>query len=146
MAKTLQVRHGDLVRSGSNSGYSTISDRDKLFQDARENLTTSVNPLTGLGADLDASVGNVGDNPAEAFSYLPPMFEFQRRVTSSLRRLMSAQGRYSFAQRTAGELISDFSGVQVWPISADQRVFKWRVALSTLAKDQSVTIGGRVQR
>ncbi len=146
MSKTLKVQNGDIVRSTTNAQYTYVDGREKVSQDVRETLTTSVNPITGLGGDLDSSVGQNTNNPMETFSYLPPMFDFQRKVTSALRRLMTAQSNYLFTQRTLSELISDFSGVQIWPIADDQRNFKWRVALTTLAEANQLAVGGTVKR
>jgi hypothetical protein len=142
VAKTLKIINGDIVRATTNAQYYTVTDKEKVSQDVKETLTTRVNPLTGLGASLDEVIGHDSSNPASTYSYTPPLYEFQSRVDSALTRLQAAQGAYLLSERTARELISDISAVQIWKIKDDPRNFKWRVRVMTYYGRDSFAVGG----
>lgn len=145
MSQTLQVSGGDIVRSVTNARYNYISDTDKVKQDVRETLTTSINPLTGLGAALDDVIGMDADNPVMAHSYIPPMYEFQSRIESAMSRLQAAQGGYLLSQRSYKEMISDISAVQIWPIAGDVRNFNWKLKVTTYYGKFGFEVGGTTQ-
>jgi hypothetical protein len=142
---TLQISGGDIVRSVTNARYTYVSEGDKVKQDVRETLTTSINPLTGLGASLDDVIGMDADNPVMAYSYIPPMYEFQSRVEGAMSRLQAAQSGYLLSQRTYREMISDVSAVQIWPIAGDKRNFNWRLQVKTFYGKSGFFIGGTTQ-
>jgi hypothetical protein len=142
MAKTLKITNGDIVRSATNAQYTYVEDKEKVRQDVREVLTTSINPLTGLGSDLDSIVGSTSFNPADTYSYLPPMFNFQGNVESALNRLIRVQKSYLLSQRTYHELISGVSPVQIWPIVGDPRNFRWKVQIKTYFNTYGFNVGG----
>lgn len=142
MTKTLKIVDNDIARATTNAQYYYVSDLEKVEQDVSETLTTSLNPLTGLGASLDEVVGEDLANPASAYTYSPGMFEFQSRVNRSLRRLQAAQSAYLLSERTQKELISDISPVSIWKINGDPRNFKWRVKIKTYFGKYNISIGG----
>ena len=142
MAQTLEILDGDIVRATTNAQYLYLSDKEKVEQDVKETLTTSVNPLTGLGASLDEVINVDSSNPVSAYSFIPPLYDFQGRVSSSLKRLQSAQAAYLLSERTYKELISDISAVQIWKIADDPRNFKWRIKITTYFGKYNFSVGG----
>ena len=142
MSKTLKIVDGDVVRATTNAQYYYVTDKEKVTQDVKETLTTSVNPLTGLGASLDDVIGQDAANPAATYSFVPPLYEFQSRVEGAMSRLQSAQSGYLLTERTQRELISDISPVQIWKIADDPRNFKWRLRVQTYFGKYNFTVGG----
>lgn len=142
MAKTLKIVDGDIVRNVNNSSYTYLTGREKSSQDVKSTLTTSINPITNLGASLEQVVGLDANNPISQYSTFPPMFAFQTRVEIALRRLKIAQRKYLYAQRTTDELINDFTDVQIWAVRNDPRMFGWRVGITTVRGEASFQITG----
>ena len=142
MSQTLEIIDGDIARATTNAHYYYVTDTDKVKQDVKETLTTSINPLTGLGASLDEVIGQDAANPVSAYSYVPPLYEFQTRVDGAMNRLQAAQGSYLFSQRTYKEMISEVSAVQIWKIIDDPRNFKWRITVKTFYGKYSFSVGG----
>jgi hypothetical protein len=145
MTKTFKIVDGDITRAITNAQYTYVTDTDKVKQDVSETLTTSVNPLTGLGASLDEVIGLDSASPVVAHSLIPPMYEFQSRVEGALSRLQAAQCGYLLSQRNYQELISDISAVQIWPIAGDLRNFKWKVSIKTYYGKNVFSVGGTTQ-
>ena len=142
MTKTLRIIGGDVVRATTNAQYLYVTDKEKVEQDVRETLTTSVNPLTGLGASLDDVIGMDAANPVSTYSYVPPLYEFQSRVEGAMSRLQAAQCGYLLSERSQKELISDISPVQIWKIQGDPRNFKWRLWVKTFYGKYKFPVGG----
>jgi len=142
MTTTLKIVDGDIVRATTNALYHRVTDNEKAFQDVRETLTTSVNPLTGLGASLDEVIGQDAANPATTYSFVPPLYEFQSRVEGAMSRLQVAQSGYLLSERSQKELISDISPVQIWKIAGDPRNFRWRLKVQTYFGKYNFTVGG----
>ena len=142
MTKTLKIIDGDVVRATTNAQYLYVEDTDKVEQDVKETLTTSINPLTGLGASLDDVIGMDLNNPVSTYSYVPPLYEFQSRVEGAMNRLQTAQCGYLLSERTQRELISDISPVQIWKIQGDPRNFKWRLRIQTFFGKYNFSVGG----
>jgi len=142
MSKTLKIIDGDIVRATTNAQYMYVTDTEKVEQDVRETLTTSVNPLTGLGASLDDVIGQDAANPVAAYSFVPPLYEFQSRVEGAMSRLQIAQSGYLLNERTQKELISDISPVQIWKIVGDPRNFRWRLRVQTFFGRYGFHVGG----
>ena len=142
MTKTLKIIDDDVARATTNAQYLYVEDNEKANQDVRETLTTSINPLTGLGASLDDVIGQDAANPVAAYSYVPPLYEFQSRVEGAMSRLQSAQSGYLLSERTQKELISDISPVQIWKIAGDPRNFRWRIKVQTFFGKYNFSVGG----
>jgi len=142
MTKTLKIIDGDIARAATNAQYLYTEDNEKVTQDVKETLTTSVNPLTGLGASLDDVIGQDAANPVSTYSHVPPLYEFQSRVEGAMSRLQSAQAGYLLSERTQKELISDISPVQIWKIVDDPRNFRWRLRVQTYFGKYNFSVGG----
>lgn len=142
MSQTLEIIDGDIARATTNAQYYYVDDTDKIKQDVKETLTTSTNPLTGLGASLDDVIGQDASNPASTYSYVPPLYDFQTRIDGAMNRLKAAQSSYMLSQRTYKELISDISAVQIWKIFDDPRNFRWRIKVTTYFGKYGFSVGG----
>ena len=132
MLYTSEIVQGDEVRSVTNSGYSLVSGKDKARQDIGMIFQTDVRSTTGLGSQLGDAIGSDTENPAEAHSSAPFMFELQMRVRTSLERLKAAQRRYQYSYRVPAELIQDFSQIYIAPIQGDPRNYRWQVGVQTV--------------
>ncbi len=141
MLYTSEIVNGDEVRSVTNSGYSLVSGKDKVRQDVSMIFQTDIRTTTGLGSQLDDAIGSDTENPAEAYSNTPFMFELQMRVRTSLERLKAAQRRYQYSYRVPAELIQDFSQVYVTPLQGDPRNYRWQVGVQTI-DGSTVTLKG----
>lgn len=144
-AKTLKVVDGDIVRYTRGTGYYTVDQKDKVKQDVKMCLTTSIRPSTAIGCGLDEIIGQDIDNPASAYFNVPMGFEFQNRLSNGLNRLIAAQKRYLVGFRPATELIADFSEVRTWRVANDQRSFKWSVVIYTVDGRSNFTLSGTGQ-
>lgn len=144
-ARTLKVVDGDIVRYTRGTGYYTVEGKDKVKQDVRMCLTTSIRSSTSIGCGLDDIIGKDIENPASTYFNFPLGFEFQNRLSNGLNRLISAQKRYLVGFRPATELIADFSEVRTWRLSGDQRSFKWAVEIYTVDGRSNFTISGTGQ-
>lgn len=132
MLYTSQIVNGDEVRSVTNSGYELVSGKDKVRQDVGMIFSTNIRTTTGLGSQLEDAIGSDADNPAEAYSITPFMFELQMRVRTSLERLKAAQRRYQFSYRVPAELINDFSQLLVTALQGDPRNYRWQIGIQTV--------------
>lgn len=142
MSRTLKITNGDMVKyiAGDN-GYRMLSGKEKISQDVKMILTSSVRSTTGLGCGLDEVIGNDTMNPVSSFMQFPAVFDFQNRVRIGLSRLKKAQRNYLFRNRDKAELISDYSQARVWPNQNDPRTFRWRVDIITVAGESLSTSG-----
>jgi len=139
---TWKIVDGDMVRSYTNSGYTTVNGKDKVRQDVAMVLSTDTRSSTGLGCNLDDSIGLDSDNPASAFALVPIAFDFQMKVQTGMNRLMSAQQGYQSDYRPNTELISTSGPVQIWQIREDPRNFRWSLPVLTVDGRSSFTING----
>jgi hypothetical protein len=140
-----KVVEGDMVRSYTNSGYETVSGKDKGRQDVANVLATDTRSSTGLGCSLDECVGLDAENPVSAFALAPVAFDFQQRVQIGMNRLMAAQKTYHYAYRPNTELIYSSGPVQIWPIREDPRNFRWQLPVTTVDGRASFAIGGETR-
>jgi len=145
MAKTLKFENGDIVREHTNVGYQMVTDNQKLRQDVSNMLTTSVRSSTGLGCGLDELTGDDSDNPVNAHSTFPIIFDFQTKVRIGLQRLKEEQRSHLFLQRSPRELIYDFSPAQLWRSASDPRSIQWRVDVLTEDGGTSFSLNGLVR-
>ena len=143
MTYTMKVVNGDIVRNPSGSGYVMISDKDKCKQDAVCILSTNVRKSNGLGCGLEEMIGRDADNPQSMYSNAPVMFEFQSKVAGGLSRLRLAQRSAQYSYRTVGEIIHDFSPVDIFPIAGDPRNYRWRVFIITIDGQNNISVRGR---
>jgi hypothetical protein len=132
-AWTWKVVDGDVVRSYTNTGYTSVSGKDKVRQDVACIVATDMRDSTGLGCSLGSSIGIDVENPASAFAITPVAFDFQMKVQTGMNRLMAAQKNYQSEYRTDEELISSSGPVQIWQLQADPRNFGWLLPVSTIA-------------
>lgn len=142
MMYTSQIINGDEVRSVGGSGYETVSGKDKIRQDVKMVLTTNTRNTTGLGAQLEDSIGKDVENPASFYTNTPFMFEFQMRVKSALDRLKRIQRRFQYSYRVPAELIHEFTTVNIWPVKEDPRNFRWKVDIITVDGSSKISIKG----
>lgn len=133
---------GDIVRSYTNSGYQTVTGKDKVRQDVANNLATDVRDSTGLGCGLDDSIGIDTENPMTAFALAPVAFDFQMKVQTGMNRLMSAQQTYISDYRPNTELIAASGPVQIWQIREDPRNFRWSLPVTTVDGRAKFVVNG----
>jgi hypothetical protein len=146
MARTLKITNGDIVKYlGSTYSYQLLSGREKVTQDIKMVLTTSVRASTGLGCGLDDVIGQDTMNSVSSFTQFPAVFDFQNRVRVGLERLSTAQKNYLYGQRSNDEIIKDISAVRIWPASSDLRNYRWRVDVLTIKGKEGISITGQVQ-
>jgi len=126
MSYTVKIENGDVVRNHSNTGYETITRKDKLRQDCRMVLTTGIR-ADGIGCGLDEVIGKHTDGEPENAFGSPAMFEFQSRASSGISRFRYVQRHTMFSRRTPEELLDSYTPVQIWPDTEDPRTFRWRV-------------------
>jgi len=132
MSWTHKIVDGDLVRNRATGRYTQVTGQPKVEQDVVNTMSTNVRKSNGLGAGLDAAVGEDQKDPVSAYSFVPLLFDFQTLVSSGMERLRRAQRAKQFSQRTAAELIYDFSPVQLWPDLADTRNIRWKLNVNTV--------------
>ncbi len=132
MSKTLKVTEGDVVRNVSTGQYTMIEEKAKIEQDVKMNLSTNIRRIINIGCSLDEAVGEDQNEPASAFSFAPVMFDFQMLVRGGMERLRRAQRTYLFSQRTATELIYEFTPVDFRQDIDDPRVVRWKMEVKTV--------------
>jgi len=142
MAWTHKIENGDLVRNRATGQYARLEGKAKVEQDVVNTMSTNVRRSTGLGAGLDEAVGEDQKDPVSAYSFVPLLFDFQTLVSSGMERLRRAQRAKQFSQRTATELIYDFSPVQLWPDLEDTRNVRWKINVNTVDGRASFTKSG----
>jgi hypothetical protein len=144
--KTLKVSNGDIIKYNTTDGpYQTLYGRDKLVQEIKIILSTSVRKSTGLGCSLNDLIGTDTQNPASGFSLLPVAFEFQNRIKVGLQRLKDSQIKNGFLYRTSAELIKSFTTAKLFPAGDDPRNFYWSVDIfSKDYKNNVITVSGEI--
>ena len=142
MTYTYEISNGDLVRNQATGVYNRIQRKDKVWQDVEMTLSTDVRTGSRIGCGLDAAVGKDQFSASASYSPTPVMFEFQTLIASGLERLRRAQRQYQFSQRTADELIYDFSPVQMWQDLSDMRTIRWKVNVNTVDSRGSFSMNG----
>lgn len=145
MSKTLKIVNGDCVRSNSLDPYVMIEDKQKLEQNIKNVLSTNIRK-NGLGSGLNDAIGKDSKNTTSAYSFTPVMFDFQMLVRGSLEKLRRFQRKYLFSQRTAKELIHDFSPVEFWPDLGDIRIIRWKINITTVDRSSNFSINGRIKQ
>jgi len=145
MSYTLQIKNGDYVRSLSTGLYKKVTGKAKTEQDCKMTLSTDVRDIGGIGCGLDSAVGLDQNNPSAATLNVPVMLDFQLLVRNGLERLRRAQRTYQFSQRTAEELIYDFSPVQFWPDLADGRIIRWKLEIITVSGAANFPVSGSLR-
>lgn len=144
MARTFKIENGDVVKYQRNTDtYEFVSGNEKLKQDIKMILTTSVRNSTGLGCGLDEIIGKDTTAAISGFMLFPAVFDFQTRIRTGLNRLKTAQKQYLYGQRTRDELIYDFSEARIWPSQDDKRSFFWNVDILTVDGRTGFSINGR---
>lgn len=137
-----KIVNGDEVRSIGNSGYESVSGKNKVRQDLAMIFTTDIRDTTGLGGQLNDVIGEDAENPATVYSVTPLMFEFQMRVKSAVDRFKKAQRKYQYSYRVPSELIHDFTAAQIWPIADDPRNYRWEIGIQTMDGASSFVLKG----
>jgi len=145
MSKTLKIVNGDCVRSNSLDSYVMIEEKQKIEQDIKNILSTDIRK-NGLGSGLNDAVGKDSKNTSNAYSFTPVMFDFQMLVRGGIEKLRRFQRKYLFSQRTAKELVYDFSPVEFWPDLSDLRIIRWKVDITTVDRSSNFSINGRIKQ
>ena len=144
MSWTFSIENGDLVRNPATGRYDELSDKYKLDQDVRMVLSTDTRDSTGVGCGLDDVIGKDVADPVSAYLSAPIMFHFQMLVRNGLERLRRAQRTSQYSQRTAAELIYDFSPVSITLDKKDPRNVLWTVYIYTVDSQSSFALSGTV--
>jgi len=145
MSKTLKITNGDCVRSNSLDSYVMIDEKRKIEQDIKNVLSTDIRK-NGLGSSLNSSIGKDSKNASNAYSFTPVMFDFQMLVRGGIEKLRRFQRKHLFSQRTAKELIHDFSPVEFWPDLKDTRIIRWKVSITTVDRSSNFSVNGRIKQ
>jgi len=67
-------------------------------------------------------------------------------VRGGIEKLRRFQRKYLFSQRTAKELVYDFSPVEFWPDLSDLRIIRWKVDITTVDRSSNFSINGRIKQ
>ena len=145
MTRTLKIVNGDVVRSNSLDSYVMIDEKQKLEQDVKNALSTDIRK-NGFGSGLNEAIGKDIKNTSNAYSFTPVMFDFQMLVRGGLEKLRRFQRKHLFSQRTAKELIHDFSPVEFWPDLKDIRIIRWKVKITSLDRASNFSVSGKIKQ
>lgn len=142
VTETLKIIGGDYVFDQATGRFVTVTGREKLRQDCRQNLDTDVQP-DGTGAGLTSVIGKLAD----PFDMRIDMTE---RVTESFEALKDLQQRFQLGDRSKQERIARISAVQVFQTqssSSDEfskTDYTYRVDIQSEDAREKASITGRL--
>jgi len=143
MTWTHKIVDGDVARNRATGRYVQVTRKAKVEQDVVCTLSTNVRVSNGQGCGVDAAVGEDQKDPISAYSFIPLLFDFQTLISGGMERLRRAQRSKQFSQRTADELIYEFSPVQLWPDLQDTRNIRWKINVNTVDGRASFAKSGK---